>query len=285
MSISNASGTYGLSATGTPTRENTSGTITIGEARTPVNFTDADIAYSVRAVIATGDFVLDLSNAATTGSTVFAAGAAQVESATITAASGATSSGTMTLVLTSAGMAGSPLNVPVALVTGTDTTAALIAAKARAALSAVTVVAERFTVGGTGADIVLTTKGATVGGVTIYSATDSTLNLAIPSGLGVTAAASSANTTAGTATTGVMIYDAGVDFEGKTLVAITAKYGVICSVTGTGNVAITDSAGDELTIRGGEILQRISPLYVPVNTWTIQSVEPVEVNITVIGKS
>lgn len=235
MNVSNAQARHGLSATVTPAGINVSGSLSVGVGATQTTFPSANVAYSLRAIM-TGhgdDINLNLATGSTAGSTAWVGGTAQVDTATIVAAGGATSNGTMTLVLTSAGMAGSPLNVPVALTTAAHTTAALIAAAARTALSAVAVVAARFTVGGTGADITLTrlpTSTFTVadGTLPIYPANDATLNLAIPSGLGVTAAATSADSVTGTATDGTKIYDGdGKDIEGVALPAVAIINGLL----------------------------------------------------------
>ena len=257
--FSDARAVYGLSATATPTSTNASGSITVGVSQTPVRFSDADVAYSLRAILCGSgdDLVVDLTTGSTSGSTAFVAGAAQVETNTIVAASGCTSNGTMTLVLTSAGMTGSPLNVPVALTTAAHTTAALIATAARAALEAVAVVAARFTIGGTGADIVLTrlpTSTFTVptGTLSLYAANDATLNLAIPSGLGVTASLTSTNTTTGVLTSGAMIYDGdGKDVEGVTLPTILYINSLLMQCD-LGVCYYTDTSVDEKGILRGD---------------------------------
>jgi len=119
-------------------------------------------------------------------------GVAQVETATVVTASGATTAGDATVIVTAAGMTGTPKTLNVALLL-TDNTAALVATKIRAALAADTAVSAKFTVGGTGAAIVLTKK--------VKAANDTTLNVSIDNGTcaGLTTAASSADTTAGVA--------------------------------------------------------------------------------------
>jgi hypothetical protein len=92
------------------------------------------------------------------------------------------------VVFTSADVTGSPLTVPVALTT-TQTTATLIAVEIRAALTANAAIAAVYTIGGTGATVTATRI--------LKRSNDATLNIAIPAGLGITAAATSANTTAG----------------------------------------------------------------------------------------
>src|SRR5690242_11596673 len=86
-------------------------------------------------------------------------------------------------------MAGSPKDVSVAV--ALNDTAAQVAAKARAALAADADVAAKFSVGGTGADVVLTALQS--------AANDATLNIAYDNDTctGLTPDASSNNTTAG----------------------------------------------------------------------------------------
>lgn len=120
---------------------------------------------------------------------LYVAGTAQVETATVVAASGATSNGNLTVTITAAGMTGSPLALVVPLTTAMNS-AALVAAEIRAFLEDAAVLA-LFTVGGTGATVTLTANS--------LRANDTTLNIAIAAGLGVTAAATSANTTPGVA--------------------------------------------------------------------------------------
>lgn len=120
----------------------------------------------------------------------YVAGTAQVETATVVAAAGATSDGDLVVTVTAAGLVGSPLAINVPLTTA-ENTAALVAAEIRSVLGATTAVTDLFTVSGTGADVVLTRN--------VPVANDGTLNVAIAAGLGVDAAASSANTTAGVA--------------------------------------------------------------------------------------
>ena len=294
MNLSNARATFGLQAKVTPTSSNSSGSIQIGANSETISFPTADVVYSLRAIFAgsSDELAIDLTDCDTTGSTAFVAGNAQVETATITAAAGATSSGTMTLVLTSAGMTGSPLNIAVPLVTGTHTTAALIAAAARNALLANAVVVARFTIGGTGANIVLTRKPTSTytvptGILNLYAANDTTLNLAIPSGLGVTAAATSTDTTAGVISDGVKIYDGdGKDFEGETLAAITAIAGLLlrCSL---GGVSFSDGDGNAFGLETGSGLLLFSetPSGNFLSTATITASGVSDLTITVIGQS
>jgi hypothetical protein len=101
-----------------------------------------------------------------------------------------TVSGNATFTLTAAGMAGSPIAVSVAVLE--DDTATIVAGKARTALAASAVIAAFFTVGGTGADILLTRVRS--------AANDATMNLAFADDTsdGLTDDATSTATTAGT---------------------------------------------------------------------------------------
>ena len=294
MNLSNARATFGLQAKVTPTSSNSSGSIQIGANSETISFPTADVVYSLRAIFAgsSDELAIDLTDCDTTGSTAFVAGNAQVETATITAAAGATSSGTMTLGLTSAGMTGSPLNIAVPLVTGTHTTAALIAAAARNALLANAVVVARFTISGTGPNIVLTRKPTSsyavpTGILNLYAANDTTLNLAIPSGLGVTAAATSANTTAGVISDGVKIYDGdGKDFEGETLAAIAATYGVMIKNSEGPLFNITGSTSDSFTLAADSIILFAGSSSNQIDSQLIfLSSGAADLTITVIGQS
>jgi hypothetical protein len=115
--------------------------------------------------------------------------AAQVETAT--AAGTITGAGNAAVVVTAAGMTGSPKTINVAV--AENDTAATWAGKVRSALAADTAVAALFDVGGLTTSIVLTRKTP--------AANDATLNISLDNGTctGITTAASSANTTAGVA--------------------------------------------------------------------------------------
>jgi hypothetical protein len=155
----------------------------------------------------------------------YVAGTAQVETATVTAASGATSNGDLVVTVTAAGMAGSPLAVNVPLTTDEDS-ADLVAAEIRSVLGATAAITSMFNVGGTGATVTLTRN--------TVAANDGTLNIGIAAGLGVSAAASSANTTAGVAR--VMATEAS---KGDQLIDEDFLY------TATANVSLTSTSGWE----------------------------------------
>lgn len=115
----------------------------------------------------------------------------QVETSTVVAASGITSSGNARSIVTAAGMPNSPKTVTVALTTGAHTTAALIATAFRTALAADADVKVFFDVGGSGADITLTAKAP--------AANDATMNFTIEdvTSAGITEDLTSTNTVAG----------------------------------------------------------------------------------------
>lgn len=112
---------------------------------------------------------------------------AQVETAT--AAGSITGSGDATVIVTAAGMSGTPKTISVAVLNGDA--AADWAAKVRAALTADTAVAALFTVSGATDKIILTRKTP--------AANDTSLNISLDNGTctGITTAGTSANTTAG----------------------------------------------------------------------------------------
>jgi hypothetical protein len=227
MNLANSRATIGLTTKATPTSTAVNGTVQIGDNPQTITFPDADVAYSVRAFFAAGnpEFVLETSTGSTTGSTAFVAGAAQVETAT--AAGTASASGNVTTTVTSTGMAGSPLAITTAILNGD--TAAVWADKVRASLAANATIAERFTVSGTTTSIILTRKPGAVltdgtETVNLFLATDASLNIALAGPSGVTAAPTSANTVAGTVTSGVLIRDGDAkDFEGVTIPSCVPK--------------------------------------------------------------
>lgn len=112
---------------------------------------------------------------------------AQVETATVTGT--ISTAGNATVVVTAAGMTGSPKTISVAVALSDNASA--IAGKIRTALAADTAVAAMFDVSGTTTAVVLTRKTP--------AANDSTLNISIDNGTcaGIATAATSANTTAG----------------------------------------------------------------------------------------
>ena len=267
MNLSNSRATIGLTTKATPTSTAVNGSVQLGDNPQTITFPDANVGYSVRAFFALGAPELDLAltTGATTGSTAWVAGTAQVETAT--AATNASGTGNITVTVTSAGMAGSPLAIPVAIVTGD--TPAIWAGKVRTALAANATIADRFTVSGTTTAIVLTRKPSTVltdgtETVNLLLANDSTLNIAIAAGTtGVSAVVNSTDTTAGVVTSGVLIRDGDAkDFEGVTIPTCVPKAVLFANggtaaleIDGGGTLANLDiEGGSSILIAGGNVL-------------------------------
>ena len=266
MNLSTARATIGLQAKATPTSTAVGGSVPIGANPTVVSFPDADVIYAVRAFFAAGGPELDLATTtgSTTGSTAWVAGAAQIETAT--AAGTASASGNVTTTVTSAGMTGSPLAITTAILNGD--TAATWAGKVRTSLAANATIAERFDVSGTTTSIILTRKPGTVltsdnETVNLFLATDATLNIALTGPAGVTAAPTSANTLAGTVTSGVLIRDGDAkDFEGVTIPTCVPKAVLFANggtaaleIDGSGTLANLDiEGGSSILIAGGNVL-------------------------------
>ena len=123
------------------------------------------------------------------GGAVVVSGTMQVETAEVVGS--ITTAGNAAFTVTAAGMTGSPKAVSVAVALGDS--AAVVAQKAREALAADSAVTAKFSVGGYGTMVELTALTA--------AANDATFNIAIANGTcaGLTAAPTSANTTAGVA--------------------------------------------------------------------------------------
>ena len=238
MPISSAQTSTGSTFVATPVSTLTAGSLTLGKAATSVPFSTADIGYAVttRLTTASTTATLDVQSGVVTGSAAFVAGVAQVETATVVAAAGATSAGTCTLTFTSAAVTGSPVSVAVPLTTASNTEA-LVTAALVAGLVANSAISDKFDIVRSGSTIVATRKVDSDGN---YVANDGTLNIAIPAGLGITAAATSANTTAGVASSGVQVLDGnGEDFEGVTLVSMARIYALEINVT-SGSASATN---------------------------------------------
>jgi hypothetical protein len=257
-----------------------------------MQFPDANEGYSIRMIFAaSGDeATLNPLTGDTTGTDSFTAGVAQVESATIVAASAASANGNLPLVITAAGMTGSPLTVNVALTTTAHTTAALIAEACRTTLAANTAVAALFTVGGSSATITLTRKSTSTytvpgGTLNLYPANDATLNILIPTARGVTGASSSTDTTAGVASAGVKVYDNGVNFEGNTLTTLTEINGILIK-SAEGSISWNDGDFYVGTIQSGSIsLTARNSLLEIANPTIFTSGDVSDITITVIGQT
>jgi hypothetical protein len=184
----------------------------------------------------------------------FSHGARQVETATVVAT--ITQAGNATFTVTAANSvnlaAGKAISVAVALAD----TAILVAGKARTVLAADADVSAFFIVSGTGATVILTAKTAAANDITMNCASiDDTC-------IGITAAANSANTTAGDVTTHC-IYDSIIDSvqsgttaSGTKLITgltSTAGFTVGMLVTGTGvgaapNTIASIDSGTQVTL-------------------------------------
>ena len=266
MILANSRATLGLTTKATPASTAVNGTVQLGDNPQTITFPDADVAYSVRAFFAAGapELDLNLSTGSTTGSTAWVAGAAQVETAT--AAGTASAAGNVTTTVTSAGMAGSPLAITTAILNGDTPT--VWAGKVRTSLAANAVIAARFDVSGTTTSIILTRKPSAVLAadnetVNLFLATDATLNIALAGPAGVTTAATSANTVAGTVTSGVLIRDGDAkDFEGVTIPSCTPKAVLLVNggtaaleIDGSGTLANLDiEGGSSILFAGGNVL-------------------------------
>ena len=122
--------------------------------------------------------------------TLTIAGTKQVETATVVGT--VSTAGNATVIVTAAGMTGSPKTLTVAV--ALNDSAAVVAQKIRETLAADAAVTALFSVGGIGAAVALTKL--------LAAANDSTLNISINNGTcaGLTAATQSVDTTAGQAT-------------------------------------------------------------------------------------
>lgn len=239
MTLSGTEVRLGMIATADPSSVNVTGSQQIGSPLASVRYNDSPtVAFSLGMIIQDGDtLTMDMDTGAVTGTV---AGTNQVETATIVAASGATTAGDLNVTITSSLVTGSPLLVPVALLL-TDNTASLVATKVRSALNATDAITDHYTVGGSGATYSLTTSA------TDKAANDSTLNLAHANGTcaGITAATTSANTTAGVGTSRAYKFSGtawdATDFEGRALPVMTKLHSVLIRSSSTsGAVAIED---------------------------------------------
>ena len=286
---------YGLRASATPTGTNITNDVQVGIGNTVLPLTGADVAYSVGCLLAdsTADFVIDLADGDTTGTTAWTAGVAQVETAT--AVGTITLAGNATVVVTAAGMTGSPKTISVAV--ALNDTAAQWAAKVRTALAADAAVAALFDVSGTSASIILTRKPVktyTIGmtSVPLYAANDSTLNISLDNGTctGITTAATSANTTAGVLTVGALLFDGdGKDFECVTLPTIDTIGGWLIQnlSSSADNISINGTAHDISAITPGQTLLNAATTAtnLMIDDLTIEASSNAFVTVTVIGKT
>lgn len=234
---------------------------------------------------------LAVTTGVSSGSTTYVAGTAQIETATAVGTITATTAN-IGVVITAAGMTGSPKTVTVAVVK--DDTATDWAGKVRTALNADTDITGLFSVGPTSAStlIQLTRKptstlyaGATP--VYVYPANDSTLNIALNAGAsGATTAGTSADTTAGVASSGVKVYDAdGKDIEGNTLSTFTTIQGLHIQVD-DGKITMTESTGDFFgRVLTGSFLELATSGISSIASLSISATLPANVTVTVIGSA
>jgi hypothetical protein len=258
MILSSSTATYGVRSTSRATSPGVVGNVLIGQQEEEVSLSPADVAWTAQILLARATAATAIELDIRTGNVIsfsptWVAGNGQAQTATVVAAAGCTTNGTMTLAVTSAGMPGSPLNVAVPLTTAVHTTAALIAGAARAALAANATIAARFTVSGTGNGIVLTRIGfiykMAFGDVQVHSGIgdDATFGFGWAGALGIAALSLSTGTISG-ATEGILCPAAdGKDWEGDTLTAIAdGRLGAIQianSATSTGGVTAASTVG------------------------------------------
>jgi hypothetical protein len=232
--FSNLRANYGLISVGTHTKTRVENDVEVGVPPTGLTLADAEKCYVISATLATIADTLTI-DTATGVATIGTTPVPQVETATVVAAGGATSNGNLAVTVTAARVTGSPLGFSVPLTTVTHTTATLIAGAIRTAFNANAALREIYTVGGTGADITLTETSA--------ENNDGTLNIAITAGLGVSAASTSTNSTAGVG--GVKLTNNtgdGKDMEGVSLGTLLNMYACLIRVT-SGSASFDHNGG------------------------------------------
>lgn len=238
--FSNLRAIYGLISDGVHTKTRVANDAEIGVPTASLSLTGATKSYVISSTLATAADTLTI-NTSTGVATIGTTPVPQVETATVVAASGATSNGNLAVTVTGARITGSPLAISVALTTATHTTATLIATAIKAAFNANAALTAVYTVGGSGADITLTETSA--------ENNDATLNIAIAAGLGVSAIVSSTNTTSGVGGVKLLTNTGdGKDFEGVSLGALGAVYALLIQNKSTGKLMHITSASGEIRI-------------------------------------
>lgn len=232
MDLQSVSFSHGLVGRADPVQNNITNAVQVGATTGSLSLSSAATLVSFDAIIvgSLSDLVIDVSALDSTGTTAWTAGTAQVETATVVGT--ITTAGNAEVIVTSSIVTGSPVTLSVAV--ALSDTASQVATKIRTAIAANTAISTYFTVGGTGADVVLTHKGSkqyTINNVStpVYPANDATLNISIDNDTcaGLTTAATSTDTTAGVASDGVYVPNLdGNDFEGEATGGATAIYGV-----------------------------------------------------------
>jgi hypothetical protein len=258
INSNSAVATYGLRATAEASSAEVTGTFQIGPNATGINLPLATHAFTFAVETdGAGSVVLDLTDGSVT---VSGTGTPQVETQTIVGT--ISSAGSISVVVTGANIAGSPLTIPVAV--ANSDSASTVATKVKTALN-VSAITNAYTIGGTGADVTLTAVPT--------AANDSTLNIAYTNGTsaGLTPDALSVNTTAGVAPAKCYRIDgtsfANDNFQGASLPADIASTcgilirgssgpGTLSAVNDTGSIAVAVKAagfallGDSAGISG-----------------------------------
>lgn len=200
INITHNIGVSWVGQTGQQTIQST--TVLTGNIEGNVNDTLAAAATSPLAVTWTNSKLQDVVILSDQNLTLYTNGVLQLNTATIVGT--ITGSGNATIVVTASGMTGSPRTVSVAVLNGD--TASVVAGKVRTALAADADVGPFFMVGGTGANITLTSR--------VPASYDSSMNLSSDNGncTGLTTESTSTNTTHGTAPQDTIAIAAGVPF-------------------------------------------------------------------------
>lgn len=246
MIVASAQLNVGLIATAANTRTNVTGLNYIGLPNTTFDFSGITKAYALEITAASAsEFHFD-THAFTAAA--YTAGTKQIETAT--GLGTITTSGDVTVVITSGYYGNDTFNVALAL----GDTPALWLPKIKAVLSAATGAASNFTWSNTSSTLVSVNKFA--------SANDSTLNISISNGTcaGISNTLTSANTAAGVSSSGGFLTDLSVlDFEGRLLPASTKVKALLVQCvsgkvywrsTGTGDM-LQLSAGGFVLIGSG----------------------------------
>jgi len=231
MNISNPIINYNVSATGTAARAGSGGAITLLQSTATNSPSGVNQVYNTHYVMAGASTAstLVLSTGDATGD-AWTAPVLQVETAT--AAGTVTTAGLAKATVTASGLTGSPLDVSFSV--ALNDTASDWATKCRSALSSNTDVAAMFDISGETTAIVLTRKPVatySLGSTDVEAAytNDATLNVALDNdtSVGITTAATSANTTTAVVADGAFIANDDVDYEGIALDSPTDIYAVL----------------------------------------------------------
>lgn len=222
-----------------------------GNASTALSSATKIVTFDAIMQGSSSDLVVDVSDLDSTGTTAWSAGTAQVETATAAGTIG--TAGNAEVVVTAADVTGSPLTFSVAV--AASDTASEWAAKVRTALAANSALSTYYVVGGSATSITLTHKGKvqhTIQGQSVgaYPANDATLNISLDNDTctGIATAATSANTTAGAASSGVYVPALdGNDFEGIATGGASNLYGIYIKNS-------TPAGGDAVFVTMGSIV-------------------------------